>query len=245
MRATHLISDRILFGFHPFSVFLQKGVQRVLRGPREVEFQFTRGPLTGLRFSCWSNQKYFFVREDYERELLDPIASLVKPGMTVFDVGAHFGFWALVLSKLCGPNGRVFAFEPLPGNRDWLCKNLALNSIHNVRVIPMALSERHDAATMSNAGSYSALNRGAVPIQMTTIDAFCANNPVPDLLLVDVEGYAGHVVRGAARTYAKKFIPAICEIHNAGERDAVQTFMGHRPLRTLDHRAFPNRVLVV
>ncbi len=39
-----------------------------------------------------------------------------QPGDLVFDIGAHCGVSTYQLSKLVGPEGRVIAFEPDPGN---------------------------------------------------------------------------------------------------------------------------------
>ncbi len=38
----------------------------------------------------------------------------VNKGDVVFDIGAHLGFYTLLLSNLVGPQGKVFAFEPNP-----------------------------------------------------------------------------------------------------------------------------------
>src|SRR2546428_12640310 len=47
-----------------------------------------------------------------ERALLDWFEHHVTPGETWLDVGAHYGYTAIALSRLVGPGGRVFAFEP-------------------------------------------------------------------------------------------------------------------------------------
>jgi len=49
-----------------------------------------------------------------ERPLLNWFAQNVKPGQTWLDIGAHYGYTAIALSRLVGESGRVFAFEPLP-----------------------------------------------------------------------------------------------------------------------------------
>ena len=47
-----------------------------------------------------------------ERPLLDWFDGHVRPGETWLDVGAHYGYTAIALSRLVGPQRRVFAFEP-------------------------------------------------------------------------------------------------------------------------------------
>ena len=159
-RASRFLADRFLFGAHRLATPAQKVVQRLLRGPRETMFRFADGPGRGMQFSCLTSHRYFFIRENYERELLEPVMSLVRPGSIAFDVSAHFGFWALILSRLCGDRGKVFAFEPSPSNRARLQKNLAINSIRNVEVVPLALSDTAGTSTMSEAGSMSNIGGG-------------------------------------------------------------------------------------
>ena len=48
-----------------------------------------------------------------EGALLAYFAKHASSGETWLDVGAHYGYTAIALSKLVGGNGRVFAFEPM------------------------------------------------------------------------------------------------------------------------------------
>ena len=50
-------------------------------------------------------------REEEEMQLL-PV--FVKPGDTVVDVGANYGYYTHRLSEIVGPSGRVIGFEPIP-----------------------------------------------------------------------------------------------------------------------------------
>lgn len=47
--------------------------------------------------------------EEYEMGLF---LSAIKPGMTVVDVGASFGFYTCLAAGAVGPSGKVYAFEP-------------------------------------------------------------------------------------------------------------------------------------
>lgn len=56
----------------------------------------------------------FGCRPDYERILESVYRSLIRPGETVIDIGAHAGRHTRVFAELVGPAGHVHAFEPLP-----------------------------------------------------------------------------------------------------------------------------------
>ena len=56
----------------------------------------------------------------------------VKQGNTVFDIGAHIGYYSLILSKLAGDKGQVFAFEPCVQSFRLLQENMRLNKCTNI-----------------------------------------------------------------------------------------------------------------
>src|SRR4051794_41410422 len=45
---------------------------------------------------------------------LDLIAYAVRSGETAIDIGANYGLYSYHLSRAVAPNGRVYAFEPIP-----------------------------------------------------------------------------------------------------------------------------------
>ena len=55
------------------------------------------------------------------------VARRVQPGWTVFDVGANYGYYSLLLADLVGSAGHVFAVEPNPAICPLLRRSVALN----------------------------------------------------------------------------------------------------------------------
>lgn len=77
-----------------------------------------------------------------ERSLLRWFWSNVQHGQTWLDVGAHYGYTAIALSRLVGAGGRVFAFEPVRCTAAALARTRAVNELHQLTIVPLALSER-------------------------------------------------------------------------------------------------------
>ncbi len=65
----------------------------------------------------------------YELKKQNQLVKYLKPGMIVYDIGAHVGFYTLIISKAVGPNGMVYAFEPFPDNIIFLKKHISLNKL--------------------------------------------------------------------------------------------------------------------
>jgi FkbM family methyltransferase len=55
-----------------------------------------------------------------------------KEGDIVFDCGAYCGVTAYLFSKLVGPTGKVYAFEPDENNYNALIKNIEMHNLTNV-----------------------------------------------------------------------------------------------------------------
>ena len=154
-------------------------------------------------------------------------AGIVQPGMTVLDIGAHAGLYALTASKLAGPSGRVIAFEPSPRERERLVAHVRLNRAANVRVEPAALGEREGEAELfvvdgSETGCNS-LKPGdigpgrTVPVRLRSLDEYAKSEGLDrvDVIKMDVEGAELSVLRGA-RSLVRATRPVlVCEIEEA------------------------------
>ena len=82
---------------------------------------------------------------DYEKVLTSGYSRLIQPGNVVFDVGAHAGMHLDRFVELVGAQGRVFAFEPLPGLAGVLTRRYGEDP--RVTVKALALSNRSGAGT--------------------------------------------------------------------------------------------------
>jgi FkbM family methyltransferase len=73
-----------------------------------------------------------------ERFVTEFFMKNVRAGMTAVDVGANVGYYTLLLAKLVGKSGKVFAVEPDPANAALLRENVRLNGLANVEIIQKA-----------------------------------------------------------------------------------------------------------
>lgn len=144
----------------------------------------------------------------------------VRAGDVVFDIGAHLGFYTLVLSQLTGNVGKVFAFEPNPELLPSLRKTVA--SLSNVELFEIALSDRKDTldlfvpedASMASLSDWTegiAGNVHTVPCTMNRLDDLVKNGdlPVPQFIKCDVEGAELSVFRGGIETLDRFDAPVI------------------------------------
>lgn len=63
----------------------------------------------------------------YDVPLTNYLAKTVKPGNTVFDVGANIGCFTVLMGYLVGHQGKVIAYEANPEIYALLCENVTMN----------------------------------------------------------------------------------------------------------------------
>jgi FkbM family methyltransferase len=137
---------------------------------------------------------------EYEKQRL--FSGMVGPNSVIFDVGGNVGFYTLLASVLTGRDGKVYVFEPLPGNLFFLRKHLQLNRINNVTVVEAAVSNldgpvhfdegpRGEMAHISEAGR--------LRVNSLTLDSLYERGeiPAPDFIKMDIEGAEFNALTGA------------------------------------------------
>ena len=142
------------------------------------------------------------------------IVRYVKPGMTVFDVGANVGAHTLTLARLVGESGKVIAFEPMPWALLKLKRNIELNDFNNIIVEKKALADVKERKSAYFESSYPLI--GNLPstsgevVDFITIDEYIKLNKINELdfMKIDTDGYEYKVIRGGEGSL-KKFKPII------------------------------------
>ena len=144
----------------------------------------------------------FGQREMEHKAMLERV---LKPGMTVLDIGANIGYYALMEHALVAPGGRLIAVEPSPANVELLKRNLALNGCTGVEVHQAAVSESVGKRSfflshMSNLNTFHGDNTAhlsgtAIEVETTTVPALMKGRKL-DLMRMDVEGHEVEVING-------------------------------------------------
>lgn len=81
----------------------------------------------------------------WEMWLTELLTEIVKPGMTVVDVGANLGYFTLLMADLVGPAGSVHAFEPNTDLARRMSQSLAINGFEAITTVhEQALADTED-----------------------------------------------------------------------------------------------------
>lgn len=84
-------------------------------------------------------------------EYIYHLPQLVQPGACCIDIGANLGYYARDIARLAGPQGRLWAVEPVEPVRRVLERNL--QGLRNVTLLPYALGEQRRTIVMENASA--------------------------------------------------------------------------------------------
>lgn len=144
-----------------------------------------------------------------------------KESLIFFDLGAHYGYYSILMSKLYSQS-KVFAFEPDKGVLEILKKNKK----DNVNIIPKAVGSFNGKAKFYSfdllTSGVSTLNIENVKkyifvqqkpkeyeVEVITLDSFCEENKtIPDFIKIDVEGAEEEVLKGS-ENLLKNYSPII------------------------------------
>lgn len=141
----------------------------------------------------------------YEGEVRQQIREVLKPGMTIVDVGANIGLYTVWAARCIGDSGRVYAFEAAPSTSDVLRKNIAANGCKNVTVVTRAVMDKKGTTAFfiedssGTSGVFpSGREKSCVEVEAVSLDEYFQEQGWPDVhvIKIDVEGAEKLVLDG-------------------------------------------------
>ncbi|HEY3110063.1 MAG TPA: FkbM family methyltransferase [Chloroflexota bacterium] len=118
-------------------------------------------------------------RGRFETEQADFVRRTLQPGQVALDLGANVGYFSIILANRVGPEGRVYAFEPLARNADLLARSIEENRFGDRLIL-----ERAAVGERAGAGCLIEM-RGGLSSGTAFLDAAAAG---------PAEGYEAHRV---------------------------------------------------
>jgi FkbM family methyltransferase len=170
--------------------------------------------------------------------LYSMVDELVRPGVTVWDIGANVGLFSFCAAALSGPSGFVLSVEPdlwlaqlvgrssqelsLGRSKCSLVQVLCASVSSANRITELSVSKRARSSNHLVDALGSTQAQGSRYTQLTvslTLDFLLERFPPPSVVKIDVETHEANVLRGATRLL-KEVRPTIwCEVshENSGE----------------------------
>jgi FkbM family methyltransferase len=184
-----------------------------------------------------------YLEGSYEPEVCQIIMRLVQPGWMCVDVGAHVGYFTLLLAKLVGEHGRVIAFEAHPTNARLCRSNVGINGYEGrVQVENMAVSDGtyhwvklfpgrgHSSAEWNIVGHDVEGNPSQPELEVpaTSLDTYFPPGSHVDFVKMDIEGAEAQALRGMRRILQECRPLVLVEFHDEnGWTGKEELFIAH------------------
>ncbi|MEM1176937.1 MAG: FkbM family methyltransferase [Acidobacteriota bacterium] len=191
----------------------------------------------------------------YEDEVTDYLVDLDLEGACVLDVGAHAGFYAVLLARKIGPTGRLVAFEPQATLAASVRRSLGAAGAEWATVEERAVGAEDGVLTLHLSADSGRTTAGRLPdgeletaeVPVVRLDRFIAGrlDGPPTLIKIDIEGAEWLAVDGLGDLLDAPDAPSlVIEIHPrqivdlGGSQDQlVERLRGHGyEISRLHHR---------
>ena len=190
--------------------------------------QVQHGPAQGiwLHLNPRTGRDYF--NGEVEPEVQAVLHKYLRPGMTVYDIGANIGFFSLLAARLVGATGRVTAFEADPEIVERLRENVVRNQGPPIVTEEKAVWSssnpvffaRADAEVSPDRGLGHVIDNdaersapGTIRVEAVSVDEYVHKAAAPDFIKCDVEGAEVEVFRGAEKLLNERSPLILCEMH--------------------------------
>lgn len=142
----------------------------------------------------------------YDPTATQLLTEQIHGGDVALDIGAHIGYYTLLLARLVGPEGHVYAFEPDPENFKLLERNVATNHRANVSLVQKAVGDRTANAALflssQNLGDHRLYDPGDEARIRVQIECVDLNNFFRDyereinFVKIDIQGAEWAAIQG-------------------------------------------------
>lgn len=194
-------------------------------------FELRAFPLAGALAGCFMRGEVpsSYRQGNYESEVCQVLMRIVQPGWVCVDVGAHVGYFTLLLAKLVHQSGRVVAFEAHPGNTGQLSVNVRINGFEDrVQVENVAVSSGnthclklfpgrgHGSAEWNVVGHDVEGNptEPELEVRATSLDAYFPPGSRLDFVKIDIEGAEAEAICGMNRLLEESRPLVVVEFHD-------------------------------
>jgi FkbM family methyltransferase len=198
---------------------LTKMMTRALDGGGMQVVRVRGGGLDGIMLELDPSHEKAFWSGTHEVSIQQLLLGEVRAEMVCWDVGAHIGFFSLMLARRAR---LVVAVEAHPVNAARLRRNVELNDLP-VQVVEAAVwsvpgTVSLQVAPMSGMHAVvGAHGEGTIDVPAVTLDQLAVDNPPPDLVKIDVEGAEVAVLEGATSALRHTSF-VLCETHGREAR---------------------------
>ena len=180
-------------------------------------------PFERFRFSVRLNDPlhYSILLGMHEREVSECLLQQLRPGMTMFDVGANAGYFSLIAGEIVGRSGRVISLEPDPRVFEVLRRNVEANEFGNATVVQAAAYNSCGQVSLGCApasswsGIYYERPTKRIAVRAVTLDSLCDELGLDrvDFVKIDVEGAEQVVLEGMVKVLSQHRPQILLELH--------------------------------
>jgi len=207
---------------------LKEGLRSLF--PRSlVRHRILGGPLRGCAIvTSWHDYPAAILGRT-EKALLEWFTDNVGEGETWLDIGAHYGYTTIALSKRVGAAGHVYAFEPMLNTAGCVSRARFFNDLAQITVVPIALGNGADLAMdslLSTRGMVDSTLQETEgfrePFLVSRLDWLWPRISEPgtriDGIKIDVQGMEIEALKGMAAVIKQNRPKLLVELHTGVSR---------------------------
>jgi FkbM family methyltransferase len=192
---------------NPLRKWASKAWESVLRSTgTDVQIRLNEEP-------TWVLPRWRSLDRNYESETVASFVDSLKPGQTVWDVGANVGIFSIIAARQVGKDGKVVAWEPSPDAFVHLQYHLKVNglsadciqeAVHDGKTQEIRFQvDSGNGTSFHNRVSYAEADKSRcheINVRCRSLDEWAETlKPLPDVIKMDIEGAEVFALKGALR----------------------------------------------